>query len=146
MSPPVYQDDASIRDEERLFRRVHIAQLVRDDDTGLTRISSGVFKDRELSINIESVLQDSGFTAEACLQNHNAHKLVSIAAGKARGFGQAICHDPLPDDLSHGLVYGSKNSRSIHDGLRSAASWVIPPDPPRYEDVQAEMLNPGARE
>jgi hypothetical protein len=146
MSPAVYQDNASIRDEDRLFRRVHITQLVRDDDTGLTRVSSGVFKDRELSINVESVLQDAGLSAEACLQNHSAHKLVSIAAGGARTLGQAICHDPLPADLSHGLVYGAKNSRSIHDGLRSAASWVIPPDPPRYEDVRAEMLNLGARE
>lgn len=140
MSPPVYQDNASIRDEERLFRRVHIAQLVKDDDTGLARISSGVFKEKELSINIESVLEEAGFSAKACLQNRSAHKLISISAGNARGFGQAICHDPLPTDLSHGLVYGSKNSRSIHDGLRSAASWVIPTDPPRYDDVQAEML------
>jgi hypothetical protein len=138
MSHQPYQDDATICDGERLFRRVHIAQLVRDDDTGLTRISSGVFKDKDLSVHIESVLTEIGRSAESCLQNCNAHKLMSITAGSARQFGQAICRDPVPEDLSHGLVYGSKNKPSIHNGLRAAAVWVIPATAPRYEDIEAE--------
>lgn len=98
MSQPVYDDDLSIRDEERLFRRVHVAQLVRDDDTGLVRVSSGVFKDKELSINIESLLVGAGNSAEACLQNHKAHKLISITAGDARRFDQTVCRDPLAQE------------------------------------------------
>jgi hypothetical protein len=83
MPQPVYQDDASIRDEERLFRRVHLSQLVRDDDTGLARVSSGVFKNKELSVNIESILVKTGSSPGACLHNYRAHRLVSITAGSA---------------------------------------------------------------
>jgi hypothetical protein len=138
-----YQDDASIQDDERLFRRVHITQLVRDDDTGLVRVSSGVFKDKELSINIESVLARTGSSAEACLQKYKAHKLVSITAENGRNFGQAICHDPLTNDPSHGLVYGSKSARNIHDGLRAVAVWVIPTVAPSCEEVEAEKRKLG---
>jgi hypothetical protein len=138
MSPPVLEDNMSIRDEERLYRRVHIQQLVRDDDTGLARVSSGVFRDKDLSVNIESVLMDLGNSSKSCLRGSNAHKLISITAQDARHHNQAVCRDPLPDDFSHGLVYGSKNARSVHDGLRAAAAWVIPASAPRYEEIEAE--------
>jgi len=130
MSPPHYQDDASIRDEERLFRRFHLMLLVRDDDTGLARVSSGAFKDKELSIQIESVLAENGGSADSCLRGHDAHRLVSITAGNARQFNQAVCRDPLPEDPSHGLVCGSKNSKTVHEGLRVSAIWVIPETAP----------------
>lgn len=135
MSPPVFEDNTSIRDEERLFRRVHNSQLVRDDDTGLARVSSGVFKDKDMSVNIESVLLDSGGSAESCLHDPKIQKLISITAQNARRLNQAICHDPLPGNLSHGLVYGSKNARPVHDGLRAASTWVIPASAPRYEEI-----------
>ena len=138
MSLPAYQDDVSIRDDERLLRRVHIALLVRDDDTGLARVSSGVFKDRELSVHIESVLKEIGRSAESCLQNCNTLKLVSITAGNARQFNQAVCRKPIPNDPSHGLVYGSKNNPKIQNGLRAAAIWVIPNTAPLYVDIETE--------
>jgi hypothetical protein len=138
MSLPVHQDDASILDDERLFRRVHLSQLVKDDDTGLARVSSGVFKNKELSVNIESILVKTGSSPGECLHNYRVHKLISIKAGSARRLSQAVCRDPLPDDPSHGLVYGSKNSKSIHDGLRAAAMWEIPPTAPPFEDIEAE--------
>jgi hypothetical protein len=137
MTPPDHQDDASIRDEERLFRRVHITQLVKDEDTGLTRISSSVFKDEELSVNIESALRMAGMLIEACLQNYNAHKLISITAGNARQFNQIVCRNPVPGNPSHGLVCGSKKSRRIRDGLRAAATWV------RHEDIETEKRTLG---
>jgi hypothetical protein len=143
MSQTNYQDDASIQDDDRLFRRVHIKQLVRDEDTGFVRVSSGVFKDRYLSINIESVLTNFGGSAEACLSNFKAHKLISITAGNGRQFNQAICRDPLQGDPSHGLVYGSKNAIRIRDGLRAIAAWVIPMAAPSYEEIEAEKRNLG---
>jgi hypothetical protein len=141
MSEQVYEDDPSIKNEDRLFRRVHLAQLVNDDDTGLVRISSGVFKHKELSVNIESSLLNGGSSIETCLCGHQAHKLVFITAGNARRFEQAVSRDPLPNDPSHGLVVGSKNKRSIHDGLRAAAEWVIPPSAPTCEDIETEKHN-----
>lgn len=142
MSQPDYQDDASIRDNERLFRRVHVSQLVRDDDTGLARVSSGAFKDRDLSVHIESILTGAGESAATCLRNHKSHKLLSITAADARRLHQAVCHDPQPEDPSHGLVFGSK-TRSVQQGLRAAAAWVIPVAPPAYDEIESERRTLG---
>jgi len=146
MCQSVHHDDPAITNEDRLFRRIHLTQLVKDDDTGLARVSSGAFRDRELSINIESILKSEGKTSEACLQNHLAHKLVSITAGAARQHHQVVCHDPLPHDRSHGLIFGSKNNRRIPDGLRDSAAWVIPPEAPLYADIRQEKRAQGIPE
>jgi hypothetical protein len=138
MCEPAHLDDPSITNEERLLRRIHLTQLVPDDDTGFVRISSGAFRDKELSVNIDSVLQREGKTASACLKGNPVHKLVSITAGAARQHHQAVCRDPQAEDLSHGLVCGSKNNSRIHEGLRDSADWVIPAQAPQYTDVLAE--------
>jgi hypothetical protein len=146
MSPPVFQDNASICDEERLFRRIHITQLVKDGDSGLVRVSSAAFRDQELSVHLEPELEREGNSAETCLRNHRNHKLVFIAAGDARRFGQSVCRDPLPEDHSHGLVYGPKKRGTIDEGLRAASAWVVPPSPPRLSDILLEKRNLGFKE
>lgn len=140
MCKPAHPDDPTITNEERLFHRVHLTQLVPDDDTGFARVSSGAFRHKELSINIESVLQSEGKTASACLKGNPANKLVSLTAGAARQHHQTVCRDPDPlnDNLSHGLICGSKNSSRVHEGLRDAADWVIPAQAPPYTDILAE--------
>jgi hypothetical protein len=135
MYQPVFEDDPSIANEDRLFRRIHLSQIVRDDDTGFARVSSGAFRDREMSINIESILLDDGKAAADCLRDHGTHMLVSITAGAARQFRQAVCRDPLPNDSSHGLIVGSKNNPRVVEGLRSSATWVIPNSAPLNKDV-----------
>jgi hypothetical protein len=134
-----YPDDPTIGDAERLFRRVHITFLVPDDDTGLARISSGAFRDKDLSINIESILLSEGKTPAACLATQTTHKLTFISAGAARQHQQSVCRDPDPlhDNLSHGIVWGPKN-KNVRDGLRDSAHWVIPAQAPPYPDVLAE--------
>ena len=131
MCQQAYRDDLEITDETRLFRRVHPTQLVRDDDTGFSRVSSGVFRDQELSIDIESVLVLHNETAEYCLRNYPDHKLVSLMARDGRNHQQSVCHDPQFDNPSHGLIYGTKTGR-IRDSLRDAALWVIPPLAPTH--------------
>jgi hypothetical protein len=139
MCTPVLLDDPTILDQDRLFRRVHLRQIVKDDDTGQARVSTSAFKDRELSINIESVLLENVETAEACLRNYRTHKLVSFTAGQARTLMQTVSRDPEPpDNLSHGLVCGSKSSRRVHEGLRDFATWVIPAQTPSYADIAEE--------
>lgn len=118
------QDDPSIADGERLLRRVHPTQIVRDEGTGQERVSSGVFRDRELSVHIESTLLGRGKSPQDCLLNYPQHKLVAITAGAVRQFQQVICRDPQPGDESHGLVCGSKNNRHVRKGLSEAAVWV----------------------
>jgi hypothetical protein len=143
MSQPSRLDDVSIENEEKLFRRVHLSLLVRDEDTGLARISTGAFKDKELSVHLESVLTKVGLRPESCLRDHHAHKLISITARDARSFNQAVCRDPLPEDVSHGLVCGSKNNRKIQEGLRSAATWIIPTAAPNYDEIETERRTLG---
>jgi hypothetical protein len=138
MADPNRQDDASIRDEERLLRRVHLMQLVQDEDTGCVRVSSGAFKDRELSVDLESVLTECGVDVRDCLQGHPAHKLVGITAQVARLHGQIVYRDPVPENPAHAIVYGNKNSKTVHEGLRSASAWVVPPAPPLWADIRAE--------
>jgi hypothetical protein len=142
MSPTVFEDNASIRDDEILFRRIHLLHLVLDEDTGLARISSGAFKQREMSVNLESVLRLAGKGPGACLIGYSNQRLSSIKAGAARSCNQAICHDPLPDELSHGLVYGNKNGR-IPDRLRALAAWALPPVPPPYAEIEQEKRSAG---
>jgi hypothetical protein len=60
MSLPDFTDDPSIAESERLLRRIHLKQIVKDEDTGLARISSGAFRDKELSVDIEKVLVSHG--------------------------------------------------------------------------------------
>jgi hypothetical protein len=138
MSLTVYQDDKSIHDDDTLFRRVHLKLIVKDEDTGLARVSSGAFRDKDLSVDIKSVLDGLGLAPEDCITNHSTQKLVSLTAGEARRLNQAVCHDPLPKNLAHGLVYGSKNARAVLNGLTAAVDWVIPAKAPRYEEIEAE--------
>ena len=134
MCQPVRQDDPTIADKDRLFRRIHPDHhLVRDDDTGLARISSGAFRDKELSVDIESVMRGIGKIHVDCLQNYVGYMLVSITAGKARQCRQIVCRDPLPNNPSHGLVFGSKNNKRDLEELRKSAQWVIPTHPPPYD-------------
>jgi hypothetical protein len=138
--PLSYEDDPSIPAGERLFRRIHLKQIVKDEDTGLARVSSGAFRDKDLSINIETILREHGCDASHCLLGRQEHKLVSITAAISRGLNQVVCKDPLEGDPSHGLVYGSKSSRRVHEGLRSASVWEIPNRAPLYEVIREEKL------
>lgn len=139
MCQPERQNDLTIIDGERLFRRIPIYQIVRDDDTGLARFSSGAFKDKELSINIESALMENGGAVDDCLRGHQGYKLASLTAGVARQYSQIVCRDPIPpDNLSHGLICGAKSSRRIYEGLRDSAQWIIPNQAPPYADIELE--------
>jgi hypothetical protein len=146
MCQPVHEDDPTITNVERLFRRIHPKQIVKDDDTGLARVSTSAFKDKELSMNIESVLLAGGETADACLRSYQGYKLVCFTAGHARQHQQLVCRDPLPDSPSHGLVCGSKSSRRVHEGLRDLADWVIPAEAPLYSDILQEKRQLGIAE
>ena len=132
MCQQAYLDDPEIADETRLFRRIPPSWLVRDEDTGFSRVSSAAFRDKELSIDIETVLILHGETAEHCLRNYPAYALVSLLARDGRNHQQIVCHNPQLENPSHGLIYGIKNRR-VKEGLRDAALWVIPPVAPEHE-------------
>lgn len=140
MGPMEYHDDPSIADTERLFRRIHLKHIVPDGDTGLARLSSAAFRDKDLSVDIEAVLLENGQAISSCLQGQVACKLAFITAGHARQLQQVIFRDPTPNNPSHGIVYGSKSSKKVVEGLRDSAQWVIPSEAPRYAEIEAEKL------
>ena len=102
---------------------------------------SAAFKDKELSINIESILIKGGDTVEACLHNHQGFKLASFTAGQARQLQQIVCSDPKLGNASHGLVCGPKSSKRVYGGLRDSAQWVIPALAPQYDDMSRKRTD-----
>ena len=125
---PAFEDDPSIADEERLFRRIPRTWIDWDDD-GRAAISSAAFKDEELSINIESVMVRDGRPPADAIREYPGYGLAAITAAHARSLSQAVSSDPIPEEPAHGVVYGQKKRCGIAGKLRDGASWVI--EPPR---------------
>ena len=122
----VSEDDASIPDHDRLFRRVPLSQLVREED-GSRRLSSAVFKHQELSVNIESLMVEQGRPPEDTLKGFPSEFLISILAQHVRKHGHAIVKDNEPqNDPAHGLVLGKKKNSFANAMVRSHV-WVVPP-------------------
>ena len=63
------QDDQTIENSDRLFRRVQPNQLIPEPD-GSQRPSSAVFKVLELSVNIESLMIQQGRLPEDTLTKY----------------------------------------------------------------------------
>ncbi len=131
--PKLYQDDPTISATTLLFRRIHPVEVVRDENTGLCRVSSSAFEKFELSVDIESIMQSIGKTPASSLADYPQHKLVGVLAKTARELGQAVCGDPTKDNPAHGLIYGKK-SKAIRYKLSDASIWIIPQQAPIPKD------------
>src|ERR1700680_4112186 len=77
------RDDPSIPSSDRLFRRVRSNQLFTEPD-GSRRPNSAVFKNTELSVNIESLMIEQGRPPEDTLTKFSTDYLTSITAGNVR--------------------------------------------------------------
>lgn len=116
-------DDGSVPDDAGLLRRVHPDQVVKDDNTGKYRPSSAAFKDNELSVDAEPVLQAQRLDWRFSLQKHPQHSLVRFLAKAARELGLPVVSDELPDNKSHTLVCGKKTPGKANK-LRDTSNWV----------------------
>lgn len=128
---PERQDDWSIGNNERLWRRVHPKQIDFDTETGEPRVSSGVFSTGDgLSVSIASET-----TIETLLRNYPEHSVVEFEAGVARSVGCIVVRDPTLDDPAHALVWGPKSRGRLNptqrDTLRNAAILRLYRRPPR---------------
>lgn len=120
------QDDLSIANPDRLFRRVKRNQIVPGVD-GLLRPSSAVFKDAELSVNIESLMIQQQRPPEDTLRNYPGEYLTAITAGKVRDYGHPVVKDTVPpNDPAHGLVLGRKKG-SFANAMARTHQWIVPP-------------------
>ena len=132
MSEDLPSDDLSILDRDRLLRRVKPNQLVNESD-GTTRPSSAVFRDPELSVNIESVMADQGRSPSEMLDGLAGHCLTSITPGIVREFDRnaqdshpVVRDSDPPNDSAHALVLGKK-TKSFRNAMVRGHEWVVRP-------------------
>lgn len=125
-------DDTPVPEDMNLYRRVHPSEVVWNDNDGCLRPGSGVFKDREMSVHLDDVLQDEGRQPESVLSGKPQHSLVSLAAGFVKREEQVVRRTPTPDDTSHGDVCGNK-SQSRRKRFARAAKFVV---------LREDALNP----
>jgi hypothetical protein len=120
----VIPNDAPVADEMSLYRRVHPTEIVWSDNDGCPRPNSSVFKDKEMSINLDDVLKDQGRGPESAIDGKPTHSLVSLTAGFVKGEEQEVRRTPKPEDASHGDVCGEKPGERKKRFAR-AAQFVI---------------------
>lgn len=96
--------NAPFADTTELYRRVHVDQIVWDDNVKRLRPNKNVFKDVELSVHLGDVLEDKGHPPLSVLDGRPSHHLVALAAGFVAEEEQVISRDPQAHDESHGLV------------------------------------------
>jgi hypothetical protein len=126
MPGPMEEDDPSIPDTDRLFRRVPPNQLEPLED-GTFRPTSAVFKHAELSVNIECLMVEQGRPPEDTLTGYPGHYLTSIIAGDVRAKGHPIVKDTEPpNDPAHGLVLGKKKN-SFANAMLASHCWIVSP-------------------
>ena len=130
MADQSYADDPTIADDAALWRRIHPEWAVPDENRGGLRVSSAAFANSRdgspTSILIAETVASSGRGPEDVLQAFDRYGLASLRAGQARGCGQRVARDPLPDEAAHGLIVGDK-TRWAKRCLAAAAVWVISP-------------------
>ena len=120
------RDDPSISNADRLFRRVRPNQLFSEPD-GSHRPTSAVFKNQELSVNIESLMVEQGRRPEDTLTNFPHEFLTSIVSGNVRAHGCPIVKDTVPpNDPAHGLVLGRKTNAFANAMVRTH-QWIVAP-------------------
>ena len=136
MAEDLRPDDVTILNEDRLLRCVRPipSQLVTEPD-GSKRPSSAVFKDPELSVNLESAMLAQGRLPKETLSRFPGSCLTSITAGDVRGYdfekreSHPIVRDTAPpNDPAHALVLGKKTN-AFANAMRRSHKWIVEPGP-----------------
>ena len=120
---PSNGDDGVIDGDAGLLRRIHPKQLVPDQNSGGRRPSSAAFKDPELSVDAEPILEEDGLNWNFSLNGYEGYSLVRFLADAARQRYLPVVHDPVFDNRAHTLVCGKKTN-SIAKGLSNESEWV----------------------
>ena len=80
-----------------------------------------------MSVYREDILQQQNKEPTVLLAGFSEWALAAVRAGAVRENGQGVAADPMPDEDSHALVFGSKPS-NVRKRIARTAEWVIPPD------------------
>lgn len=128
--PKDYTDDASIEDDDALWRRIPPVHQIPDENQGGMRPSSAAFEDHPsgtpMSIHVAKDAVSLGYGPTDALQGHSGFALVAFTAGTARDAGQGVAREPLPGEIAHGVVFGKK-TRGVKRRLSRGSEWVIAP-------------------
>ena len=123
-------DDLTISDEDRLFRRVPPEWVVCDDNRRPIAVSSAAFSNSSdgsgMSVSIESVMTRKNLSEQDILREYEGFGLVAITAGLAREKGQGIVKKPTDRDPAHGEVTGKKRV-SVKRAFKRNAEWIVRP-------------------
>jgi hypothetical protein len=120
---PPHVDDGSIADYFDLLRRVRPDQIVDDQNRGERRPSSAAFKDPEMSVDAEQILQQNGLNFAFSLRNNLGFSLARFKAGVARANNLPVISKPESDNPAHAEVHGKK-TRGIANNLVAACTWA----------------------
>jgi hypothetical protein len=128
MAVPPLEDDPTIHNDAELWRRIHPAWIVPDENAGRMRVSSAAFDDSRdgspLSVLLADVVAQTHRGPEEVLSRFEGYALAAIRAGTARSFGQGVARTPEPDEPAHASVFGPKTGKNKR-GMAKAATWVV---------------------
>ena len=69
----------------------------------------------------------AGRSAQDAIAGRSGFALASVTAAQARGLSQIVAADPIPEEPSHGVIFGRKTAQNVYRKLRDAAVWVVAP-------------------
>jgi len=141
-----YSDDATIEDDDVLYRRIKLPDWVRSNELGSggrPQIRSIAFQDftdamaskwglpaPAMSVGLGSVITANGRDASVMIEHHEGYGVASLRARDVRQFDQGIQRYPTDSEPWHAIVFclnrKSKND-PMKDRLAERAVWVIPP-------------------
>ena len=126
-----FPDDAGIRDDGQMLRRIPPFHIVSDESLGRLRPSSAAFDDDRdgspMSVYCRDTIELGGGNIERVMAGHDdGYALAGVTAGQFRSRDQTVHSDPLPDEIAHALVCGPKTD-SNRKKFRQQAVWVIAP-------------------
>jgi hypothetical protein len=116
----------TISDNCELLRRINPIHIVPDSNTGRRRLSSGAFRDKNMSVDAECLLAESGLDWRSSTRGYGNQYLVRFSAGFARRQQQAVEHKPNDGNAFHTEVIGRK-PQLICNAFRLEVHWVVAP-------------------
>lgn len=124
-------DDCSIKDEDRLWRRIrNRPQWYAPNPDGTYRLSSVTFLDtytNEVSVDLAKLT-----TQEFALRSDADDGLAQIKAGLPRSLQHVVTSDPEPDNPAHALIcppptLSQGQRKSSARLMAQAAEWLVMP-------------------
>ncbi len=104
-APLPYEDDKSILDDAKLWRRIPPWHVVEDKNRGGKRISKAAFEDHPdgtpMSVVLGEEVLAAGRDAYSIIAGHTDFYLAFVTGGLARSLNQGIMRKPLDDEPAH---------------------------------------------